>query len=182
MVHSNALWCAHTTTWREGANRERSPVNLGRRPLARVCLRIGRVGQKAGSTPAARTSFSVGRASSLPVHGASYVFSPSGLPERGSSDFSEKACASLVPEGPGKIAGGKLAVGERRPQTRTPEWPAPWRGAGETRRRQVWSGPGFVPFFPRPSRAQNRSVRPSGGCARGLACPRLFSVVPPGQE
>jgi hypothetical protein len=31
----------------------------------------------------------------------------------------EEACAPLVPEGPRRIAGGKLAVGERRPRTGT---------------------------------------------------------------
>jgi len=84
----------------------------------------------------------------------------------------------LVPKGPRKIAGGKLAVGERSPRIRSPEWAS----ALEGRRRSVWSGPGFASFFPRPSRAQSPSARPSGGCARRLACPRLFSVVPPGQR
>ena len=63
------------------------------------------------------------------------MFSPSWLPERGSSPFSDDACAPLVPEGPRKIAGGKLAGGERRPRTRTPQWANALEGRAEKARR-----------------------------------------------
>ena len=111
-----------------------------------------------------------------------YLFSPFQLRGRGSPDFSEEALRALGPGGTRENSRGQARPRRAQPPDRKPRMgQRPGRAPEKARRCGICSGRGFAPFFPRPSRAQNPSARPSGGCARRLACPRLLSVVPPGQ-
>src|SRR5262249_8547037 len=85
-----------------------------------------------------------------------------------------------APAGPRRIAGGKLALGERGPRIGTQKC----RSAPEGRRNNNDEPDApvlaFARFFPRPSGAKNPWASQPGGGARRLACPRLLSWAPLG--
>ena len=53
-------------------------------------------------------------------------------------------------------------------------------GGNSQLRFQADPGAIAVLVFPAPFQGAGTSYAPTGGCARGLADPRLFSLVPPG--
>src|SRR6058998_3239528 len=71
--------------------------------------------------------------------------------------FSALHQVTLVPEGQGKIAGGKR-VRERSPRLGGPMDFAPWKGAGRTARNQGQTKLGACGFLRRPCRALARSA------------------------
>src|SRR5438093_4441117 len=71
----------------------------------------------------------------------------------------------LLPEGPGRIAGGKLALGERSPRTRNPEWASALEGRRRNTPARSWVWP--RPVLPAPF----QGAKSIGLRIRGLRSP-----------